>query len=211
MNRKQMIKFSHLSKQFSYEWSVYNAQGKICQGDRIWLSGNNGSGKSTLLYLLSKLYQPSRGYVTYFFDRKNLYIAGHENMFYKYFTAIQNLVFFQNLYDNVNHQNIDSVLRELHLYKVRNKEVGLFSKGMLQKLVLARMLLHKPRILFLDEPFNHLDEHGTMFLKNILENQGLPQIGWGIQTMILVDHDSIRAKRLTNVYWKMDQSHLIVK
>ena len=156
------------------------------QGGHITaLLGPNGAGKSTLMNILSTLLMPSEGEV-WFNDfpmnqthahliRQHIGYVGHQVMLYKSLTAEENLRFFAQLYalapkEGLSHL-IQHSLEQVGLEDVGNRPVSSFSRGMAQRLTLARALLSNPSVLLLDEPFTGLDQLGIHQAMTLLKKQ----------------------------------------
>jgi heme ABC exporter ATP-binding subunit CcmA len=137
-------------------------------GRVLGLFGPNGAGKSTLLNILSTLLRPSSGQVHYGDHRaeeagdelrSSIGVLGHDLFLYPDLTAAENLAFFGRLYGV---QNLDArVADALALGRLSDRaddRAGGFSRGLRQRLALERALLHRPRLVLLDEPFTGLDD-----------------------------------------------------
>jgi heme exporter protein A len=140
-----------------------------CQaGEIVGLLGPNGAGKSTLLAILATLLTPSTGKVSYgrysvreagAALRARLGLLGHDLFLYPELTARENLLFFARLYDLPHADGVvDEGLARANLIDRADDRVSAFSRGMRQRLALERALVHKPRLLLLDEPFTGLDQ-----------------------------------------------------
>ena len=149
--------------------------GRVCA-----LLGPNGAGKSTLLGILSTLVRPSSGTVQFFCDdgttltgselRRRIGVLAHESFVYGELTGCENMTFYANLYGlkRVN-QRAAEVLDQVGLDpKAAARPARTYSRGMTQRLALARTLLHQPDILLLDEPFTGLDHEGSLRLREVL-------------------------------------------
>ena len=135
-------------------------------GEGLVLLGPNGAGKSTLLRILAGIHRASAGTVRIegetarFRDpsvRRKVGFVSHETFLYDALTARENLRFFGRLYGVDEEGAIDKALREIGLQRFADRPVGSFSRGMAQRLTLARARLHGPGLLLLDEPFTGLD------------------------------------------------------
>jgi len=165
----------------------------LAEGELITLLGPNGAGKTTLLGMLGGALRPHEGEILLRGERRDpaetgwrreIGVLSHRAFLYGALTARENLSFFGKLYG----------LEELpHLVEVRLDEVGLtphrdrhvreFSRGMRQRLALARTLLHDPSIVLLDEPFTGLDVHASALLREVLA-----RLKDGRRTVVLVTH-----------------------
>ena len=137
-------------------------------GEIVGLLGPNGAGKSTLLSILSTLVAPSAGVVRYGDRtaheagpalRARLGLLGHDLYLYPELTAKENLLFFARLYGLERPAaTVADALVRANLADRADDPVSGFSRGMRQRLALERALLHRPRLLLLDEPFTGLDD-----------------------------------------------------
>ncbi|MDH5717157.1 MAG: ABC transporter ATP-binding protein [Spirochaetia bacterium] len=217
-NINRLICFSNLGKQFDYRWAVRKAQGEIIENDYLALLGPNGAGKSTLLHLLTRLYKAHEGEVSYpgFKNLRDFYskmdLLSHHSMFYPRLSAFENIDFFNRLrFEKEAKESIDYALEFTGLQQAKRKKADGFSRGMLQRLTLARMILIKPEMVFLDEPFTGLDLSGQKMLIQILQKRGMPEISWKIKSFILVDHDFKRAHELSEQLWIVTKGSLAQK
>ncbi len=206
------IRFHELSKQFGETIALWRVSEAIEPGDRISILGHNGAGKSTLLHMLATLSKPSSGELTFSLAgetcddvkklRDHLSFLSHEPMLYPDLTALENLRFINRLYQ----RNLsEDALREL-LDKVGMSDFGdrLFrtcSRGMQQRLSLARALLPQPKLLFLDEPFSGLDRGGVERMKALFADD---QMSW-----VLVTHHLRLGYELANRFWILHRGRLL--
>jgi len=170
-------------------------------GECVALLGANGAGKTTLLRVLATLLRPSAGRLRLFGEdaalrpaavlRKIGYV-GHESSCYGDLTATENLDFFAELYGLGDaRRRVAELVEWTGLGVAARRPVRTFSRGMTQRLALARALLHRPELLLLDEPFNGLDPHATAMLEALLAE--LRRAGHAI---VLSTHDVPRAAAL---------------
>jgi ABC-type multidrug transport system ATPase subunit len=220
-----LLTFENLGKQFGHQWAVHKASGEVLRNQYISLFGANGAGKSTLLYLLSGVYRPHEGTVNYNLHRdsnihkgneknhpkKNfsqMHLMSHHSMFYNRLTGEDNLTFFHSLTSNIQKKEIKSVLEYTGLYHHRFKTVDGYSRGMIQRLMIARLILSKASLIFFDEPFTGLDIQGQKLLEEILETRGLKNFNWNIDGFVFVDHDLERAYRYADNIWFIEPGKL---
>lgn len=178
---------------------------QIGRGEFIALLGPNGSGKSTLLRLLSGLSKPSSGAI--FIGgwelpreaaavRAQIGMVSHRALLYENLTARENLQFFARLY-NLPLQNTDGrirlLLEQVGLAKRGDSLVRTFSRGMQQRLSIARALLHDPAVLLMDEPYTGLDQDAAQVLDGLLT-----QAYADGRTIVMTTHDLDRAARLAS-------------
>jgi heme exporter protein A len=168
------LRLEKVGKTFGRHRALADVSLTFAPGQVAAVLGPNGAGKSTLLGLLSTLAQPSQGTITFGEERltrgsplrAQIGYVGHEPGLYGDLSARQNLRLFASLYGVAQaDQRIDQMLARVGLDSAR-REVGVrtFSRGMLQRLALARALLHEPNILLFDEPSSALDPAGADWL-----------------------------------------------
>lgn len=142
------------------------------------LLGRNGAGKTTLLRIIAGLSRAAKGRVSIWGDdvrtpetRHRLGVLGHAIGIYDELSAIENLRLFARLYDV---SDVDSAakrwLEKVGLDRVANGLVREFSRGMRQRLAVARAFIHEPQVLLLDEPFTSLDDRAIAVLQTVLRD-----------------------------------------
>jgi heme exporter protein A len=142
---------------------------ELATGDFLLVTGRNGSGKTTLLRVLAGLTAPDRGELT-IPPREQIGYLGHEPLVYRELTPLENLTLFSRLYRIPERgERVGMLLERFGLWDRRNERVSTFSRGMQQRLGLCRVLLHDPRLLLLDEPYNALDAEGAALLDATLD------------------------------------------
>jgi heme exporter protein A len=167
---------------------------RVTRGQIVSLLGPNGSGKTTLLRLLAGLSRPTAGSLTIggwslpketAYVRAQLGLVGHQPLLYDDLTAEENLRFFARLY-NLDRpaERVAAALERVGLTRRSRDLLRTFSRGMQQRLGIARATLHEPAILLLDEPHTGLDVDGVAMLDGILRE-------WKAagRTVILASHD----------------------
>jgi heme exporter protein A len=162
-----------LEKKYHYQPVLDNLSITLADGDFCVLVGANGAGKTTLLRILATLVQPDDGEITLDGEwlgvrpvqRQRIGYLGHQAMFYHDLSAVENLAHYARLY-RCPHPS-ERVQKELCLAGLETHQaqpVRTFSRGMLQRLAIARALLHDPDILLLDEPYTGLDKEAALAL-----------------------------------------------
>jgi heme exporter protein A len=140
--------------------------------DFLLVTGPNGSGKTTLLRLCAGLAAPTRGELEVSVERGGIGYLGHEPLVYRELTAVENLDLYGRLYRVPERRERTGMLLErFGLWDARHTRAGAFSRGMLQRLALCRVLLHEPKLLLLDEPYSGLDEEGVQLLDRELSER----------------------------------------
>jgi ABC-2 type transport system ATP-binding protein len=174
---------------------------RIEPGEVYGLLGPNGSGKSTTLKIILGLVSPTRGR-TEIFGRDSRLVESREEVgflpenpyFYKYLTGNETLRFFgrlSGLRGAALKNRINELLDLVGLSKARNRRLGTYSKGMLQRIGLAQALIHDPRLLVLDEPTAGVDPAGSRDIRDLI----LDLKGRGI-TVLLSSHLLAQAQEI---------------
>jgi heme exporter protein A len=153
---------------------------QIMAGESIALLGANGAGKSTLLRILATLSRPSRGQVLAFGEdtwsvrdrvRERIGFVGHQPYIYPELSCQENLRFFAAMFGLPVDQVVPQALELVGLADRRDAAASTLSRGLLQRLNLARAILHKPDALILDEPDTGLDRAGRVVLESLVAAQ----------------------------------------
>src|SRR5512147_2402480 len=196
-----MIHTENLTKKFNTTLAVDQLSLDIIEGEVFGFLGPNGAGKTTTVRMLSSLIAPTsgqalvNGYAVGKDDtniRRSVGILTETPGMYDNLSAEYNLKIYANLYEvkDVDGQ-VEKYLRMLGLWERRFDEAGTFSKGMKQKLAIARALLHEPRVLFLDEPTSGLDPEAAHLVREFIEE--LRKEG---RTIFMCTHNLDEADRL---------------
>ncbi|WP_159887281.1 ATP-binding cassette domain-containing protein [Paenibacillus puerhi] len=185
-----MIKVDEVSKAFSVKKETVHAARSISlevqQGDIVGLLGENGAGKTTLLRMIATLLEPTSGHISVAgFDtirqpmevKKRIGVLfGGETGLYERLSARENLEYFAMLYGlsaRETKTRIESLTVKFGMKEYINRKVGGFSKGMRQKVAIARTLLHDPEVILFDEPTTGLDiTSANMFRQLIHQLRG---------------------------------------
>ncbi len=192
-----MIEIEGLVKHFGLTSVLRGLNLRVAPGELLALLGPNGTGKTTLLRILASLTHPSAGLVRVggwplpkaaARVRPHLGFASHQPLLYGKLTAEENLRFYGRMYGlDRPESRIDEVLTDVGLSRRRSERVDQYSRGMQQRLAIARAILHRPDVLLLDEPYSGLDQDGTARLDQIL--RGLVTDG---RTVVMTTHDVTR-------------------
>ncbi len=172
---------------------------RVASGEVMALLGSNGAGKTTLMRIVSGLANPDRGAVLLGGAetgnaghelRRYIGLVGHAPLIYENLTGIENLAFFARLYDIKDATaRIESVLNAVGLWQRRRDTVRTYSRGMVQRLAIARAILHDPPILLLDEPDTGLDQSSADALHALIR-----QLGASNRAILLTTHNLERAQ-----------------
>lgn len=169
------LRFENIDKRYGGLFALRRVSFEIAPGECVVLAGRNGSGKTTLLRIAARIVRPSAGKLSFpgategaATNNRPGYVA-HSTMVYDELTAEENLVFFAKL-QNVPQPDVraDELLHEVGLYDRRNSLVRTFSRGMRQRIAIARALVHRPSVLLFDEPATGLDPLGISGLAKSL-------------------------------------------
>lgn len=150
---------------------------EVTRGEQVALLGANGSGKTTLLRILAGLVAPDSGEVSVLGTavpggpelRRRLGMLGHETWLYSDLSGRENLSFYARLYGVEGEDRVAGALEAVGLAETADRAVRTYSRGMTQRLSLARAALHEPELLLLDEPYTGLDPNGAELLREMLE------------------------------------------
>jgi heme exporter protein A len=174
-----MIEICDLTKSFGPRKALDGISVSIEAGECVALMGPNGAGKTTLLRILATLSRPTSGVVRIagLDPRRDGVEVGrrvgflsHQTLLYDDLTAEQNLRFYARMYDlNRASGRIEELLERVGLGAQQGDLVRALSRGMQQRLAVARAILHRPRVLLLDEPFTGLDLQAAQVLAGLLE------------------------------------------
>jgi heme exporter protein A len=141
---------------------------EVARGACVALIGRNGAGKTTLLRILASLSKPSKGTIA--IDGRIGYL-GHGIGVYDDLSAIENLTLFGRLAGVPNPaKSANTALEQVGLSRVKEALAREFSRGMRQRLAIARAFLHTPELLLLDEPFTSLDDRAVAVLQKLLSD-----------------------------------------
>jgi heme exporter protein A len=160
-----VIRARSLEKRYGEKRILRGVALDVADDDFLLVTGPNGSGKTTLLRLCAGLAAPTRGELEVAVERGRVGYLAHEPLVYRELTALENLDLYGRLYRVPERRERTGMLLErFGLWDARHARAGSFSRGMLQRLALCRVLLHEPSLLLLDEPYSGLDDDGMQLL-----------------------------------------------
>lgn len=182
-----------LTRTFGVRKALDGVDFDLPQGAFLSIFGPNGAGKTTLVRILTTLSMPSKGTVKVCgLDvvqdsdklRSRIGLISHNPLLYPDLTAEENLLFFSEMYGLENpEERVRELLVSVELDHRRLDTVSTFSRGMLQRLSIARALLHRPEMLFLDEPYSGLDPHAMDILDTLIHQIREEH------TFVMISHD----------------------
>jgi len=201
-----MIQVENLTKKFGKITAVDNISFNIKESEIFGFLGPNGAGKTTTIRILSTLIKPSDGKILINGKdpKKNgehirsiIGLLTETPGMYEKISAYENLDYFSSFYnisDKLRRANIEKFLKMFDLWDRKDDLVKAYSKGMKQKLALARALIHEPKILFLDEPTAGLDPESAHMVRTFIEGLKNEQT-----TVFLCTHNLEEASNLSDV------------
>ncbi len=178
-NSQNYLEVKNISKYFGRRKVLKDISFYLKKGEFVTIFGPNGVGKTTLIKVLSTILNPTNGDFTLdgisvkrdpVHIRKSIGVISHNPYLYPDLTALENLKFFAKLFGvDSSEDRIAAILDKVDLADRRYDLVGTFSRGMQQRVSIARALLHEPPLLFLDEPHSGLDPIASEVLDQIIE------------------------------------------
>ena len=192
-----MINVQAVTKRYGYFSVLDGVNLSIAEGEFVTLVGANGAGKSTLLRMIATLLSPTSGEITIggwslakhaAEIRAHIGLVSHNLMLYGDLSAAENLILFARLYGIKNIDNVvKAALDRVGLLHRQRDLVHTFSRGMAQRLALARATIHSPDVLLFDEPYSGLDQDASAWLDKFLQQEH--QEG---RTILMITHDLAR-------------------
>jgi heme exporter protein A len=189
------IDASQLARRYGRRWAIAGVSFQLPRGKVMMLAGRNGSGKTTLLRILATAIRPDAGRATIAgFDvvkqkeevRQRSALLSHYSYLYESLTARENLAL-------ISPEN-EEVLRVVGMLARADDAVSTFSAGMRKRVSFARVLLQKPEIVFLDEPFGQLDPEGFTLVEEVVG-----QLKASGATVVIATHQVDRVARFADV------------
>lgn len=200
LHMETVIDVQHLNKVFNRETALQDVSFTIKKGEIFGFLGPSGSGKTTTIKILTAQTEKTAGDVSLFNrpvsemkssqNRQRFGILTDNSGLYTRLSIEENLLLYSSLYQLPN-SAVKEALDFVNLYAERKKKISQLSKGMIQRVTLARAIMHKPELLFLDEPTSALDPVNTQHIYNGLRK--LNELG---TTIFLTTHDMSEAEIL---------------
>jgi ABC-2 type transport system ATP-binding protein len=213
-----MISCYDLSKQFGDFWAVNGVTLDVQAGEVLVLLGQNGAGKTTTVRMLTAVLSPTRGWAKVAgFDvakeptkvRSAVGVLTEQHGLYARMTAEEYLDYFAQVYDlapEVRKSRINHLLEYFGLSHVAKKRTGEYSKGMRQKLALARALIHEPPVLLLDEPTSAMDPESARLVRDHIADLRSSQ-----RAIIICTHNLTEAEYLADKIAIIYQGRTIIQ
>jgi heme exporter protein A len=214
MTTTPALQATGISKTYGHFPALKSIDVSVSQGVSVTLFGRNGAGKTTFLKIAATLAKPSAGKLSiHGLDikeeaeqaRRYIGFLSHNTYVYRDLSPRENLAFFSKLY-GLRHtkEEIDALIGRVGLSRRRNDTVRSFSRGLLQRVGLARVMLHNPRVLLLDEPYTGLDAGAVETLNELLDEA----VSEG-RTVILTTHDLELGLRAASEVHIIDRGRIV--
>ena len=197
------IETRNLAKSFGGHTALQDVSLTVAEGEFLTMVGPNGAGKTTLLRILASLSRPTSGEA--WVDGWNLVgsatkvrqcigFISHQPLLYGDLTAEENLRFYGRMYGLPDlPARVGEVLEQVGLLARRRDPVRTFSRGMQQRLAIARAILHRPAVMLLDEPYTGLDQQAAVMLDEVMRAAGIVS-----RTVLMTTHDLDRALAMSD-------------
>jgi heme exporter protein A len=207
------VRVENVEKWFGRTSALQGVSLTVQRGAFLVFLGRNGAGKSTLLRVIARIVKPNSGKVEVCgvdvlrhpeVGRERLGFVAHSSYLYRNLTAFENLRFFAGLYGLRSGDRVQLALRWVGLEESAHRRVHGFSRGMQQRLSIARATLHDPDILLLDEPFSGLDFEASELL-----GQWLQDFVANGKTVLMATHDLEQGLRAANRWAFVDRGKIV--
>ncbi|UCC77076.1 MAG: heme ABC exporter ATP-binding protein CcmA [Anaerolineales bacterium] len=174
-----MIEIQGLTKSFGHTHALRGVDLQVAEGEFLTIVGPNGAGKTTFLRILATLLKPTRGFVRIngldlapadVEVRRQIGFVSHQPLVYGNLTVAENLRFYGRIYDVPElEQRVETLLSLVGLDGRAHSLARTLSRGMQQRLSVARSIIHEPSIMLLDEPYTGLDQQASRMLRGLLQ------------------------------------------
>lgn len=183
-----LLRLSQIGKLYGNRLVLKNVSLTISSGSVVLLVGPNGAGKTTLLKIMAGLTSLSAGVRECFCKAGEIGYLGHATFLYPGLSALENLTFWGKMHKReTGRAHLIRILEQVELNHVAEEYAGTFSRGMAQRLNLARILLLEPRLLLLDEPGTGMDNRSLTFLFQTIRSARAQGSG-----IVWISHDILR-------------------
>jgi heme exporter protein A len=212
---KLALESEDIQKKFGHFTALGGVTIQVPRGEFVTLFGRNGAGKTTFLKIAATLMRPTHGsFRIEGIDirkeperaRRQIGFLSHNTFIYRDLSAIENLRFFCRLYGaDSSDDRLMGLLERVGLRRRANDTVRNFSRGLQQRVGIARVLLHDPQLVLLDEPYTGLDAQAVAML-----NEMLDEIVKAGRTVILTTHDLEQGLRAATRVLIMDRGNIVL-
>jgi len=209
-----VIEVEGLGKSFGNHRALTGINLKVGSGERVTVFGPNGAGKTTLIKVLSTLMKPSTGTVRLDGSditkapsevRRKIGLVAHQTFLYDDLTVYENLKFYGKMYDVPNlEEQIHDVVRWVRLEARLHDRVGTLSRGMQQRISIARTVIHNPSIVLLDEPEVGLDPHAIVMVREVLDS-----LSSGERTVVMTTHNLEQGIEMSDRVVILDKGRIV--
>lgn len=197
------IDLTGLTKSYGHRWALRGLDLRVGRGEVVGLFGPNGAGKTTLIKILSTIVKPTAGTILMEgLDLKTdaakarscIGIVTHATFLYNHLSAFEDLDFYGRIYGvSGRGERIREVMEQVEMIPRLHDRVGSLSRGMQQRVSIARALLHRPSVMLLDEPETGLDQRTTEIIWSALLGTGTER-----RTVVLATHSLERGLQLSD-------------
>jgi heme exporter protein A len=205
------LRFLAASRRFGPYTALRETNLSVAHGESLAVFGANGAGKSTLLKVASGLLRPTTGEVEVFEHalpgdpslRRRIGVMSHESFLYPDLSAVENLEYYGRLYGVSVPGRVQELLADLGLAEFAERATRTYSRGMTQRLSLARALLHRPELLILDEPMSGLDPAAAELAEGLLRRARAEG-----KTLLFTSHDFGSVGRIASRALLLDRGRI---
>lgn len=205
-----IITVDQLTKKFGTQIALDSCSFEVKEGEIFGFLGPSGAGKTTTIKLLSGQLHSDNGVISVLNDspfskeiKQKIGIMSDNSGLYEKMSVYDNLVLFADIY-GIDHSHVDRVLKEVDLYDAKKMLVSKLSRGMKQRVIFARTIIHSPRILFLDEPTANLDPATAQEVRDIIK-----LLNKNGTTVFLTTHNMEEADELCDRIAFLDHGQII--
>ncbi len=208
------IEVSNLTKHYGEVLAVNDISFSVSKGELFGFLGPNGAGKTTLLKILATIMNPTAGKLMVFGQdvkdepeatRRRIGVVSHQSFFYSSLTIYENLEFYARMYGIVNHdKRIREVIAMVGMTSRLQDRTHTLSRGMQQRISIARALLHRPEIVLLDEPETGLDQQALAMLWQVIQQDSA-----GRRTILMTSHNLERGLEVADRLVIMARGRLV--
>lgn len=213
-SNKKILEVRNITKVYKDRKVLSDISFDVYAGEIFGFLGPNGAGKTTLIRIICGMTPPTSGEIFICgksvqneFEKAviNLGAMIENSQVYNYMTGYQNLVYYANLYGKIDHEKIDEIVDMVDMTGRIHDMVRTYSYGMRQRIALAQAMLHRPKLLVLDEPTNGLDANGVIELRQTLKILSAKQ-----KVAILVSsHILSEMEQLCNTFAVVDNGNIL--